>query len=92
MTKILLSGASRFNDKDKEYLKGLGMTNFYELRDGEGTTYTIENEVLINNIGCMATNFEIEELTNGGSINDTDFFNKYKPYNIEREVDYSKIS
>ncbi len=92
MTKILFSGASRFNEKDKEYLRSKGMTNFYELRDQEGTKYSIEKSVIVNNIGCIATNFEIEELNTSELIMDSDFFNKYKPITIEREIDYSKLS
>ena len=92
MTKILFSGASRFNEKDKEYLRSKGMTNFYELRDQEGTKYSIEKSVIVNNIGCIATNFEIEELNTNELIMDSDFFNKYKPITIEKEIDYSKLS
>lgn len=92
MTKILFSGASRFNEEDKEYLRSLGMTNFYELRDREGTKYSIEKSVVVNNIGCIATNFEIEELNTEELIMDSDFFNKYKPTTIEREVDYNRLS
>ncbi len=92
MTKVLFSGASRFNESDREYLKSLGMTNFYELRDREGSKYSIEKRVMVNNIGCIATNFEIEELEADTLIMDSDFFNKYKPYNIDKEVDYKKLS
>lgn len=60
MNKFVISGASRFNDKEKEYLTSIGYKYFYELRDGEGLSYTIEKCVIVNNIGCIATNFELD--------------------------------
>ena len=71
---------SRFTPYQIEVLKSNGFTNFYELRNGDGASFTIEPRVYVNNIGCIATNFEIEfEDKTDPFITDSDFFKKYKP-------------
>lgn len=68
----------RLNNAQKEYLKTLGFTNFYGMRDQERNHYSIEPRVMVNHIGDIATNFEVE-LDNYNVIMDDEFEAKYKP-------------
>lgn len=44
---------------------------YYDLRDGNGNSYTIERKVLVDNIGSIATNKDI--LGNNEFITDKEF-------------------
>ena len=68
----------RFTQAQKEYLKTLGFTHFYGERDREGTHYSIEPSVMVNHIGDIATNFEID-LGEDNILLDNEFVEKYKP-------------
>lgn len=84
--KYFMSGKSRFNEVEKTKLMDLGYTNFYELRDNDNG-YTIEPRAFVNNIGCMATNFEIVFKNKDDQfITDEDFFNRYNPEEDNPEI------
>ena len=41
MNKYYMSSYSRFSERQKDYLRTLGFTHFYELRDQERNSYSI---------------------------------------------------
>lgn len=87
MNKYYMSSYSRFSERQKDYLRTLGFTHFYELRDQERNSYSIEKHVFVNNIGCIATNFAIAE----DWCDDDMFFTKYNPIESVREVDAEEL-
>ena len=92
--KCIISGASRFSEKARKYLEELGFTHFYELRDQEGDEFSVEEHVMVNNIGCIATNFEIQErdpVTGNIFLMDEDLYKIYRARCADDEVDYSKL-
>ena len=81
--KIYFNGKCRFNEVEKTKLMDLGYTDFYELRDttmDSEENYTVEPRVFVNNIGCLATNFEIEFKDRSDPfITIADLMKKYQP-------------
>lgn len=79
--KYYTCGKSHFTEKEKEVLKKHGFNYFYELRSWDiGDGYNIEPHVLVNNIGCIATNFEIKFKDKKDQyIENNEFYDTYKP-------------
>ena len=71
----------RLTKAQEEYLKTLGFTNFYGMRDREGTKSSIEPSVFVNHIADVATNFEIK-FDEDSIIMFDDFMKQYKPKEV----------
>ena len=87
MNKFVVSGASRFNPQEQKYLTSIGYKYFYELRDEEGLSYTIEKCVVVNNIGCIATNFELD--MSKDYVEDAELNWKYNAVDGSKDVDWN---
>lgn len=86
--KYFECGKSHFTEREKEVLRKHGLTYFYELRSWDwGDGYNIEPSVFVNNIGCIATNFEIKfKNENDKYIKDGEFYRKYKPQLVDIDL------
>ena len=79
------SSKSNFSEADKEKLRKEGFTNFYEImNECEEEDFRIVDSAPYNNVGCIATNFEIkfnreDELMEMRFMYYDVFMNRYKP-------------
>ena len=93
--KYIVSGQSRFSKRQREYLAEKGFGFFYEMRDQEGIKYSIEDEVVVNNIGCIATNFEIQEkdpVFGKTFLMDIDLWKIYRAEVADDDIDWREMN